>query len=383
MLRILLNTTVLNKGGALQTSSNFIVQVLRNPTEFTWHLAVSPQVAKEVESMGVTLPPGTEVFPRSPARDRAMRVKLRAWAEQLNPDAVFTFSGPAYVKFRQPHLVGCSEGWVTHAGWKAYRALDFPWQWITFGLTSIYKYIWFHSADMWVMQTELSRQGLHRRLRIPLDKIHVISNSCGARYFDYAESVRSFPARGQKVRLFCFAAPYKHKNLQLLPSVAVELQTLEPELDFEIVVTLPLDGPDWAALQAAAKRQGVTHRLVNHGPVAVQAGPDLYRTCDLLLLPTVLEVFSATYPEAMAMGLPIVTSDLNFARDICGDAALYFPPYDARAAALQVQTLLRDPQLWATLIARGKLQLKKLPEPGERSAAYLELLRKLVGERQR
>lgn len=35
-------------------------------------------------------------------------------------------------------------------------------------------------------------------------------------------------------------------------------------------------------------------------------------------MPTVLEVFSATYPEAMA--LPIVTSDLDFARDICDNA---------------------------------------------------------------
>jgi glycosyltransferase involved in cell wall biosynthesis len=378
MPHILLNTTVINKGGALQTSSNFIAQILRQPSEFTWHFALSAKVAAEAKALGAALPDTVEIFPESPARNSAARKRLRALADRLQPDAVFTFSGPAYVPFQQRHLLGCSEAWVTHGGLAAYRTLDFPREWFTFGLTTLYKMWWMRRADMWVMQTESSRQGLHRRLRIPLAKIHVISNTCGAQYFAAANEERPFPDPSTKVRIFCFSAPYKHKNLALLPPLAAALQNALPTREFEIVLTLPPDGPDWRRLQTLAQELGVSARFVNHGPVPVSGGPALFRSCDLLVLPTVLETFSATYPEAMALGLPIVTSDLDFARDICGPAALYFPPWDAAAGAAQVQRLLADETLWRAQIAHGKAQLATLPHPGERSAAYLELLRKLV-----
>ncbi|MDX1962981.1 MAG: glycosyltransferase [Pirellulales bacterium] len=380
MPRILLNTTVINKGGALQTSSNFLAYILRQPTEFEWELALSPQVASAAESLGVAFSRSPRIFANSPARDSAARRDLRAFADEVRPDAVFTFSGPAYVAFGQPHLLGCSEPWVTHAGLAAYRSLDFPREWFSFGLTTLYKMWWVRRANRWVMQTEASRQGLHRRLGIPLEKIDVISNSCGAVYYAHRDAARPFPRSDRRLRIFCFSAPYKHKNLQVLPRIAAELKRIMPERSFEIVLTLPPDGPDWQNLQSAAAALNVADRLTNHGPIPVSQGPELFSQCDFLLLPTVLETFSATYPESMAMGLPIVTSDLDFARDICGPAALYFPPRDANAAVGQIVKLLRDEALWNSLVQAGKERLKNFPEPGERSEAYLDVLRKLLAE---
>jgi glycosyltransferase involved in cell wall biosynthesis len=45
----------------------------------------------------------------------------------------------------------------------------------------------------------------------------------------------------------------------------------------------------------------------------------------------------------MAAGLPIVAADLPYARDICGDGAIYFDPHDP--GSLQV-ALLRFRELW-------------------------------------
>jgi len=106
MPRILLNTTTLNKGGALQTSLNFIQQLLQEPAEFTWRLVLSANLHKELAAAETKLPADTVVFEHSPAKDRAMRKRLRALADEWQPDVVMTFSGPAYVKFQQPHLLG-------------------------------------------------------------------------------------------------------------------------------------------------------------------------------------------------------------------------------------------------------------------------------------
>ena len=59
--------------------------------------------------------------------------------------------------------------------------------------------------------------------------------------------------------------------------------------------------------------------------------PILYKQVDGMIMPTLLESFSATYIDSMALGVPIFTSDRDFARDVCGDAAWYFDPLNAES----------------------------------------------------
>ena len=122
----------------------------------------------------------------------------------------------------------------------------------------------------------------------------------------------------------------------------------------------------------------MAQHLVNVGPVALADGPALYQSCDVCFLPTLLETFTATYPEAMAMGLPIVTSDVDFARDICQSAAVYFRPRDPADAARTIDELLRQPAVWTALIRRGKDLLSKLPTPQQKYLDYVSLLQELV-----
>jgi glycosyltransferase involved in cell wall biosynthesis len=227
------------------------------------------------------------------------------------------------------------------------------------------------------MQTETSRRGLHRRARIPLEMCYVVSNTCGDHY-RAASEIRPFPQAKQTIRFLVFTAPYKHKNLGIVPRVAAELKDLNPRLNFEFVLTLPSEGPVWKQLQSAAARLNVADRLTNVGPVAVADGPALYRSCHVCFLPTVLETFSATYVESMAMGLPIVTSDLDFARDTCGDAALYFHPRRPREAAQQLLQLLESRESWQRLTDEGRRVLARLPTAHERFTLFCEVFQRVL-----
>jgi glycosyltransferase involved in cell wall biosynthesis len=60
-----------------------------------------------------------------------------------------------------------------------------------------------------------------------------------------------------------------------------------------------------------------------------------------MLLPSVLESFSANYPEAMISGVPIITTDLPFAQEIFGRAALYFKPLNSADAAEKILRFLK------------------------------------------
>ncbi|MEW6211568.1 MAG: glycosyltransferase [Acidobacteriota bacterium] len=64
-------------------------------------------------------------------------------------------------------------------------------------------------------------------------------------------------------------------------------------------------------------------------PVGPHYGEDLialYRSVDACIFPSICESFGHPLVEAMAMKKPLVCSDLPFAREICGDHAVYVDP---------------------------------------------------------
>ena len=86
----------------------------------------------------------------------------------------------------------------------------------------------------------------------------------------------------------------------------------------------------------------------------------LYAQVDAVVLPTLLESFSATFVEAMALGVPIITSDRDFAHAICGDAAVYVDPTSPAEIAAAINDLARKPERREQLIARGKTRIANL-----------------------
>jgi len=114
--------------------------------------------------------------------------------------------------------------------------------------------------------------------------------------------------------------------------------------------------------------------VINIGTVEPRFCPYLYQHCDMVLAPTLLEIFSALYPEAMYMQKPILTTDLPFARTICGDAALYFDPASAADAAQKIQQLMEDAGLRSRLVANGLQQLRQFDLPEQRFRKIVDRL---------
>lgn len=81
--------------------------------------------------------------------------------------------------------------------------------------------------------------------------------------------------------------------------------------------------------------------------------PAVYSLADLYLYPSNLEAFPIPLTEAMACGLPIVTSNVNGLREIAGDAALQVNPQDTEAIAAAIERVLQDGELRQSLSARG------------------------------
>ncbi len=79
----------------------------------------------------------------------------------------------------------------------------------------------------------------------------------------------------------------------------------------------------------------------------------LYNACDLLLFPSWYEGFGWPPLEAMACGLPIVSSDCAALREVVGDAGLTAAPNDIEGLTAAVGSLLESAVLAARFRALG------------------------------
>jgi glycosyltransferase involved in cell wall biosynthesis len=75
------------------------------------------------------------------------------------------------------------------------------------------------------------------------------------------------------------------------------------------------------------KKLGVSDLVVELGAIPYRQLHHLYRRADAYVSPAYTETFAHPLVEAMSSRLPVVASDLPVHREICGDAAVYFPPF--------------------------------------------------------
>jgi glycosyltransferase involved in cell wall biosynthesis len=103
--------------------------------------------------------------------------------------------------------------------------------------------------------------------------------------------------------------------------------------------------------QALASNPLISPLLQFRGYVSYASIPSLYAECDLFVFPSLVESFGHPLVEAMASKLPILASDIPVCREICGEAALYFNPFDAQDLADKMLRLRHDSS--ATAVGRS------------------------------
>ena len=98
---------------------------------------------------------------------------------------------------------------------------------------------------------------------------------------------------------------------------------------------------------------GVRDNVVELGTVPYRSLHHLHRACDVYVSPAYTETFAHPLVEAMSSGLPVVASDLPVHREICRDAATYFPRFSPDALAERVVQVHQSPELAETLSRNG------------------------------
>jgi glycosyltransferase involved in cell wall biosynthesis len=97
----------------------------------------------------------------------------------------------------------------------------------------------------------------------------------------------------------------------------------------------------------------MTKEVIFTGRVDQGDLPLIYNGADLFVYPSFAEGFGLPPLEAMACGVPVVTSNTTSLPEVVGDAGIMIDPHDTHAIAHAMQSVLNNPELRTTLIRKG------------------------------
>ena len=142
---------------------------------------------------------------------------------------------------------------------------------------------------------------------------------------------------GDRAILLTVSAKRPHKNLARLIEAHARLAAPRP------VLILPgYPTPYEAELRALADRLGTAADLRWPAWVSQEDLEGLYAIADAFAFPSLYEGFGLPPLEAMARGVPVLTSDRGSLAEVVGDAALVVDPESVDAIAAGLQQLLGD-----------------------------------------
>lgn len=127
-------------------------------------------------------------------------------------------------------------------------------------------------------------------------------------------------------------------------------------------VQLVLAGrPGWlcADLAAQAERLGLGRRVILTGYVPPEDKAALLSGALALVFPSLYEGFGMPVVEAMACGVPVLTSTVSSLPEVAGDAALLVDPLSPSAIAAGMSRLVGDAGLRQTLAERGTVRAQR------------------------
>jgi glycosyltransferase involved in cell wall biosynthesis len=367
-MKIIINTAHQRFGGGIQVALSFIYECRKIPNN-EYYIWVGPGLSKLLK---------TDEFPQNfhfyyfdfgvlnLIKSVFIQFKLRKFENLICPDVLISTTGPTYYHSKKKQIIGFNLPNFIYNESPFIKSLNNYRKLRLFFRKKIQLFFYKRDAIAILAQTD----DVNDRVKKLLNNLNVftVSNTCNHYFYEPIEFEPKLISREIKeIRLLTPSRYYAHKNLELIPEV---LNRLERNGYQNIKFVLTLSEQEFKQLNIHSQK------IVNVGIISPVELPSLYKECDFMFLPTLSECFSAAYAEAMAMKLPIITTNLGFAKSICKDAALFFEPMNPEDATNKIIKLIESEQLKLELTSKGVQVLSQFNSSSERAQKILDICQK-------
>ncbi|QCR19228.1 glycosyltransferase family 4 protein [Agrococcus sp. SGAir0287] len=218
-------------------------------------------------------------------------------------------------------------------------------------------------ADATVVVSETTA-ALVREHRLTTKPIHVVRNA--AEPLGEPVTHAAPPTR----RLVYMGSFMPYKGVDTL----VRMAALLPDHELHLLSRMP------AGEEARLRELAPTARIVVHDGVTDAEYADMLRSATALVHASHDEGFGIPLLESMALGVPVVVSDIPIFREVAGDAGAYAPVGDAQGFA---DAVLRLEGEWAARSAASRTQAARFSWDASADALHAALAATVAARRDR
>jgi MMP alpha-(1->4)-mannosyltransferase len=202
-----------------------------------------------------------------------------------------------------------------------------------------------------VTVSDCSRQDIARDFGLQPAGISLAHNGIDIDVFKPVPGVERNPLR---LMATCSAdAPLK--GLRYLLHAYARLLESYPDLEL-LLVSKPNPG---GKTEQLVQRLGLVDKVQFVNDISTEQMVQYYAEAAIAVVPSVYEGFGLPAGEAMACGVPVVSTDGGALPEVVGDAGVIVPVKNVDALVEAIDSLLQDPQRRAELGARAKRRIEE------------------------
>ncbi|MNK40404.1 D-inositol 3-phosphate glycosyltransferase [compost metagenome] len=195
--------------------------------------------------------------------------------------------------------------------------------------------------------SNFERNVILEKLKLPADKVEVIYNAVNPKFcIDFRDTeiddFRKSHSLPESFILFLGNTAPKKNTLNVIKAY---VQYKRKAVEGLPIVILDYDKEIVYALLEKLSAGDLKSDFLFPGYIPSDKMPLLYFSSTLFLYPSLRESFGLPILEAMACGVPVITSNTSSMPEVAGDAALFVDPYNVEEITAKMIEVLDDPEL--------------------------------------
>jgi len=183
--------------------------------------------------------------------------------------------------------------------------------------------------------SECSKKDISEAFDIPIHKFRVVPNGINMDYFYPLPHVQ----REENHLLVTNSADTPLKGLKYLLYAVDSIRKKRP-IKLTVVGTPKKNG----AIEQLVRELGLRDCVTFTGRIEYEEFADYYAKATLCVIPSVYEGFGMPAGEAMACGIPVISTTGGALPEVVGEAGILVPPADKDALESAILALLDDPE---------------------------------------
>ena len=211
-------------------------------------------------------------------------------------------------------------------------------------------------ADKVITDSFCSKRDIIRLLKIPEEKIEVVylgKDSSFKQITDKALIDEFCIKHGIKKKFILHVGTLEpRKNITGLIKAYSIFKKENNECDFNLVIAGE-KGWMYSSIFALVEKLKLENSVTFIGYIEDGELPILYNAAKVFVYPSLYEGFGLPVLEAMACGIPVITSNTSSLPEIVGDAGIMVDPRDSAALAAAIQKVILDNDLREEMIRKG------------------------------